>query len=71
MKLNTRKTKQLLKENFNNNQTEMAKTLGIERTHLNKVLNNGGCGAGGILCGAIIKYCENNGLDFREFIFLE
>lgn len=71
MKVNTRTTKQLLKNNFNNNVSFMARELNIDRSHLSKVFNNGGNGAGGIVCGAIIKYCEKEGLDFREYIFLE
>lgn len=71
MKLNVRKTKQLLKENYNNNISEMARDLNIERSHLSKVIKNGGKGAGGILCGAIIKYCDTNKIDFHEYIFLE
>ena len=71
MKINVRKTKQLLKEKYNNNISEMARELGVERSHLSKTIKNGGQGAGGILCGAIIRYCDNNNLDFREYIFLE
>lgn len=71
MKVNVRRTRELLKKDFNNNISEMARKLHVDRSHLSRVLNNGGCGAGGILCGAIIKYCKNKGLDFNEFIFLE
>lgn len=62
---------QLLKTKFNNNQSEMARMLKIERTHLNKMLNNNGKGAGATICGAIIKYCNENNLDYRRYIFLD
>lgn len=59
----------LLKEVFNNNQSEMARVLGIQRTHLNKIFKNNGKGAGATVCGAIIKYCNKNNLDVNDYIF--
>lgn len=71
MTLNTKALMQLLEKRFNNNQSEMARILKIERTHLNKTLNNNGKGAGATVCGAIIKYCNENKLDYRKYIFLD
>ncbi len=62
---------QLLEMKFNNNQSEMARVLKIERTHLNKMFNNNGKGAGATVCGAIIKYCNENNLDYKKYIFLD
>lgn len=59
----------LLKEVFNNNQSEMARVLGIQRTHLNKIFKNNGKGAGATVCGALIKYCNKNNLDVNDYIF--
>lgn len=59
----------LLKEVFNNNQSEMARVLGIQRTHLNKVFRSNGKGAGATFCGAIIKYCNQNNLDVNDYLF--
>lgn len=59
----------LLKEVFNNNQSEMARVLGIQRTHLNKVFRSNGKGAGATFCGAIIKYCNKNNLDVNDYLF--
>lgn len=70
MVLNIRKIILLLKDVFGDNVTQMAKTLGVSRSHLNKVIKNEGKGAGSTICGAIIKYCEKNGLDFHDYIFL-
>lgn len=61
---------ELLNEKFDNNQSEMARVLKVERTHLNKVFNNEGKGAGAMICGAIIKYCNDNNLDYKKYIFL-
>ena len=67
---NTEALLQLLETRFNNNQSEMARVLKIERTHLNKILNSNGKGAGATICGAIIKYCNENNLDYKTYISL-
>ncbi len=69
MILNMKALFRLLKEVFNNNQSEMARVLGIQRTHLNKIFKNNGKGAGATVCGAIIKYCNKNNLDVNDYIF--
>lgn len=61
---------ELLETQFNNNQSEMARAFKVERTHLNKIFNNNGKGAGATICGAIIKYCDENNLDYKKYIFL-
>lgn len=61
----------LLKEKFDNNQSEMARVLNVERTHLNKMFKCNGKGAGATICGAIIKYCNENNLDYTKYIFLK
>ncbi len=60
----------LLREKFNNNQSEMAKILNISRYQLNMVLNHNGKNAGKKIIGAIIKYCDENNYNFRDYIFL-
>lgn len=61
---------QLLKNRFDNNQSKMARVLGINRYQLSAVIKNNGKGAGKKIIGAIIKYCDINELDFRKYIFL-
>lgn len=61
---------ELLKTHFNNNQSEMARAFKVERTHLNKMFKCNGKGAGAVICGAIIKYCNDNNLDYTKYIFL-
>lgn len=70
MEINIEELKKLLNERFNGNQTFFAETMGLERTHVNKVFKNNGKGAGAIFCGAIMKYCNANNLDYQEYIFL-
>lgn len=69
MKVNIEALKKLLEKEFHGNQTAFAESMGLERTHVNKVFRNNGKGAGSIFCGAIIKYCNNNNLDYQKYIF--
>lgn len=69
MIINIKALLQLLKRDFNGNQSEMARVFGVERSHLNKVLRSNGKGAGTIICGAIIKYCKKNNLNVEDYIF--
>lgn len=71
MEVNIEALKKLLKERFQGNQTAFAEATGLERTHVNKVFKNGGKGAGAIFCGAVIKYCNENELNYQEYIFLK
>ena len=70
MEVNISKLEELLKDKFYGNKSLMAKVMGIEVSHINKVLNNQGNGAGAKFCGAIIKYCEDNNLNYKEYIIL-
>lgn len=70
MEININALNELLKDKFNGNQSAFAEMVGIERTHVNKVFKNKGKGAGAVFCGAIIKYCNNNNLDYQKYIFL-
>lgn len=60
----------LLMERFNNNQAEMAKALGINRHQLNMIIKRNGKNAGKKVMGAIIKFCDDNKYNFRNYIFL-
>lgn len=71
MKLNVEKVNELIKRKFNNNQTLFAKEISADRTHLNRVLRSNGNGAGAVICGGIIRYCEENNLNYKDYIFLE
>lgn len=70
MKVNINALYELLETKFNGNQTAFAEATGLERTHVNKVFKNHGQGAGATFCGAIIKFCNENNLDYKKYIFL-
>ena len=70
MEINMGAFNTLLREKFNNNQAEMARTIGISKYQLNIILNSNGQKAGKKVMGAIIKFCDNRGYNFRDYIFL-
>ena len=70
MNVNVEALSRLLYERFNNNQTEMAKAFGVSRYQLNTVLRKNGKGAGADFCGAVINWCECNGIYYKNYIFL-
>ncbi len=70
MEINMGAFKTLLREKFNNNQSEMSKSLGINRHQLNMILTHNGKNAGKKVIGAIIRYCDTNNYNFRDYIFL-
>lgn len=71
MKLNVEMVNKLIENKFDNNQTKFANAINADRTHLNRVLRNNGYGAGAIICGGIIKYCDENKLNYKDYIFLD
>lgn len=71
MEVNIVELEKLLTDKFGGNQTDFAETMGLERTHVNKVFRNKGKGAGALFCGAIIKYCSSMNLDYRKYIFFK
>lgn len=71
MEVNVEALRKLLSERFDNNQAKMARILKINRCQLNTVLKNDGATAGKKIIGAIIKFCDTNEYDFRDYIFLK
>lgn len=71
MEINMEAFMNLLKGRFNNNQSKMARILGISKYQLNVIIKNKGKGAGKKIIGALIKYCDINEEDFHKYIFLK
>lgn len=70
MEINMEAFMELLEDRFDNNQSKMARILGISRHQLSVIIKNKGKGAGKKVIGALIKYCDINEYDFRKYIFL-
>lgn len=70
MEINIGALNTLLREKFSGNQAEMARAFGISKYQLNTIFKNNGKGAGKKVMGAIIKYCEENNYNYKDYIFL-
>jgi energy-converting hydrogenase A subunit M len=69
MKLNKHALERLLYEHFGGNFTRLSKELRIDVSHVHKVIEKEkGCGAK--FLNSIIRWCQENDKDYREFIFL-
>ncbi len=71
MKVNVINLNRLIEEKFRGNQTFFAETSKIDRSYLNQILNNRVSNNSPKVCNAIIKFCENNNLNYKDFIILE
>lgn len=71
MRVNVINLNKLIKEKFRGNQTFFAETAKIDRGYLNQILNNRTSNNSPKICNAIIKFCENNNLNYKDFIFLD
>lgn len=68
-KPNVEKIKELIDKKFNGNQSKFAQAIGVERSQVSRILKNGK-GAGAMFFGGLMKYCEQEGLQFKDYIFL-
>lgn len=71
MELNIVALKKLILERFRNNQSWFADEIGVNVSFLNEILNGRKGADSNKLCIAIILFCENNNLNFRDYIFLD
>lgn len=71
MYLNKTKLFELMNEKCEGNYNAFARELGVNVAHLHRFLNTAGSEAGPKLLGAVARYCEKLGLDYRQYIFLE
>ena len=70
LEINMKAFTTLLHERFNDNQSEMARNIGISKYQLNAILKSNGKNAGKKVIGGIIKFCISNNYNFMDYIFL-
>jgi len=70
MRLNVEAILQLISEKFRNNKAFFADTIGVDRAYLSSVLNKNAINYSPKICNGIIKYCQENNLDYKNYIFL-
>ncbi|GKU79341.1 hypothetical protein [Paenibacillus sp. L3-i20] len=67
MNINIDRLWKLMEEVADGKYRVLARMLGVQHSHLHKVLN-AGSKAGPVMLGKLHTYCEENGLSFEEFI---
>lgn len=71
MEVNKKKIQYLMNKYCNGNYNEFARQLNLNVAHVHRTLNNPRSKAGPKFLGAIIKFCEKNNLDYKEYIFFK
>lgn len=69
MEPNVKNIKNLINEKFNGNKAAFSKVIGVERSQISNLLNYGNC-CGAKFYGGLMVYCEENNLDFKNYVFL-
>lgn len=69
MKVNIKKVKELIEENFEGKMSLLAKELEIDYSYINSIMNYKRSAGSKKMCDKLIIYCKENGLDYNKYIF--
>lgn len=70
MKVNISNLSNLIEDRYRGNQTFFAEEAGIDRSYLNQLMNGKIESNSPKICNCIIRYCEKNNLNYKDYIFL-
>lgn len=65
---NVSELNKLVENRFAGNKSAFARAINMERSHVSHILKDG-TGAGAMFFGALMKYCEEENLEFKDYIF--
>lgn len=68
MEVDVDKTKELIKLKFHDNISYFAEEIGVNREYVSAILNGRKTKESPKVCNAIIKYCELNNLNYKEYV---
>lgn len=71
MQVKIKNLKKLIDEKYRGNKSFFADEAQIDRSYLSQLLNGSISSNSPKMCNAIIRYCEKNNLDFKDYIFLD
>lgn len=69
MEPNIKEIINIVNQKFNGNKSLFAKEIGVERSQISRILKDG-TGAGAQFFGGLMSWCEKEGVNFRNLIFL-
>lgn len=61
---------QLITTRFAGNKAAFAEAIGVNRSQVSLIINQDGRGAGSNFFGGLMSFCDREGLNFRDYIFL-
>lgn len=71
MRINKQKFRdEIFDKRFNCNYSKCAQAMNVEPQQLHRFLNHDNSEAGAKLLGGLFVYCEKEGLNFKDYIFL-
>lgn len=71
MRVNILNLSNHIREKYRGNQSFFAEEAEIDRSYLNLLINGKIDSSSPTICNGIIKYCEKNNLNYKDYIFLE
>lgn len=71
MRVNVCNLSTLIEQKYRGNQSFFAEDAEIDRSYLNQLLNGKIDSNSPKICNNIIRYCEKNNLNYKDYIFLE
>lgn len=69
MKVNVPNLQKFIEENYRGNKSFFAEEAKIDRSYFNQLMNGRIKNDSPKICNAIIRYCEEKNLNYRDFIF--
>lgn len=69
MKVNVPNLQKFIEENYRGNKSFFAEEAKIERSYFNQLMKGRIKNTSPKICNAIIRYCEEKNLNYKDFIF--
>lgn len=71
MRVNIFNLSSLIDKKYRGNQSFFADDAELDRSYFNQLMNGKIDSNSPKICNKIIRYCEKNNLDYKDYIFLE
>lgn len=71
MRVNILNLSKFIKKKYRGNQSFFAKEAEIDRSYFNLLMNGKIDNSSPKICNGIIRYCEKNNLNYKDYIFLK
>ena len=69
-RINIDEVNRLIEEKFRGNKTWFAQEIGVDASYVNQVLNKKAIDHSPKILNGFMKYCEDNNIDVKPYIFL-